>query len=188
MIEAVHRRPPDWLLRQLPVGMVQDDFFRRFVSIFQEVAGSFLDAADSMEHLVDRTVAPTPALSWLASWIGNDVVDPSLDEDVQRQLILATGRALMWRGTRRGLEQWLTVVSGGPITLEESGGVYREGDAPWSPPVVRIRVEGTGWLADEPFVRVVLAELPAHVSLELFVGERRLHPAPTDVARSDTDA
>ena len=51
-------RREQWLLSQLPVGMVEDDFFVRFVSIFQDVATTLLDGADNIDNLVDVTVAP----------------------------------------------------------------------------------------------------------------------------------
>ena len=33
-------RSPHWMLNQLPVGMLDGDFFVRFVSIFQELGGT----------------------------------------------------------------------------------------------------------------------------------------------------
>jgi phage tail-like protein len=175
---TVARRSPDWLLDQLPVGMVQDDFFRRFVGIFQEVATSYLDAADGVEHVPDPSVTPAPLLPWLGSWLGTSVIDASLDIDTQRRLVMASGRTMAWRGTRRGLTEWLHVLTGGPVLIDDSGGVHREGEAPGDPPVVRIRVISTGWLPEEEFITLVRAELPAHVGLELFVGDRMVASAP----------
>jgi phage tail-like protein len=169
---SVARRQQDWLLDQLPVGMVQDDFFRRFVSIFQEVATSYVEAADGVEHVADPTVAPAQLLPWLGTWLGTSVIDPSLDIDTQRRLVIASGRTMAWRGTRRGLTEWLNVLTGGPVLIDDPGGVHREGEAPELPPVVRIRVMSSGWLPEDEFVALVRAELPAHVGLELFVGDR----------------
>ncbi len=56
---------PDWMVNQLPVGMVQNDFFVRFVSIFQDVATTLLDDADNLEHIPDLTVTPTSMISLL---------------------------------------------------------------------------------------------------------------------------
>ena len=166
------RRSPDWLLDQLPVGMVQDDFFRRFVGIFQEVATSYVDAADGVEHVADPAVVPAPLLPWLGSWLGTEVIDASLDVDTQRRLVMAAGRTMAWRGTRRGLTEWLHVLTGGPVLIDDPGGVHREGESPQRAPVVRIRVISTGWLPEDEFTDLVRAELPAHVGLELFVGDR----------------
>jgi phage tail-like protein len=166
---TVVRRPPDWLVRQLPVAMVQEDFFRRFVSIFQHVSTSYLDAVDGLEHLTDVTVAPTPLLPWLGSWLGVDVVDPTLDELLQRQLVSTAGSALGWRGTHRGVEAWLEAITGAPVTIDDPGGVFREGEAPMRAPIVRVHTSGTGWMTPAAFAKVVQAELPANLTLELYV-------------------
>ena len=175
---TVARRPPDWLLNQLPVGMVQDDFFRRFVGIFQEVATSYVEAADGVEHVADPAVAPAPLLPWLGSWLGTNVIDASLDIDTQRRLVAAAGHTLAWRGTRRGLTEWLHVLTGGPVLIDDPGGVHREGESPVQAPIVRVRVISTGWLPEDEFVDLVRAELPAHVGLELFVGDRLVATPP----------
>ena len=60
-------RHPRWLVDQLPVGMVQSDFFVRFVALFQELASTLLDDADLVEHIPDVTVTPVPMLqTWPA--------------------------------------------------------------------------------------------------------------------------
>lgn len=186
---TIVRRPDDWLLRQLPVAMVQEDFFRRFVSIFQEVASTYLDRVDGIQYLTEIDVTPTPMLPWLGSWVGVDVVDPTLPDLRQRQLVATAARALAWRGTAYGLELWLRVITGtDDVVIEDPGGVYREGDAPVRAPIVRVRTSSTGWLGTEDFVKVVLAELPAHISLELYVEHQLVHPrlAPEPTPVHDT--
>ena len=170
-------RRPDWLLSQLPVGMVEDEFFVRFVSIFQEVATSIRDDADNIDNVVDVTVAPPSMVRWLASWIGVESVDPSLPDDVQRRLVRTAAETLVWRGTARGLQRYLSLISGGPALIEDSGGVFTEGGAPAVPTVVRMFVESTGWLAEDDFIALVRDEVPAHVTAELWVAGRRVWPA-----------
>ena len=58
-------RRDDWLLAQLPVGMLEDDFFVRFVSIFQQVATTMLEDADNIEYVLDPTGAPDDP-SWVS--------------------------------------------------------------------------------------------------------------------------
>jgi hypothetical protein len=58
-------RRDDWLLHQLPVGMTEDDFLVRFVTIFQRVADTVVDQVDGVEHAFDPTVAPT---TWSDLW------------------------------------------------------------------------------------------------------------------------
>ena len=169
-------RRGDWLLAQLPMGMLEDDFFTRFVRIFQDVASSYLDDVDSLDHLVDPTVTPTPFVPYLGSWIGVRSIDPSLPERLQRRIVQESSAILAWRGTYRGLVQFLELVCDGPVEVTESGGVYREGDAPTTPPRVEIRVESTGWTTTDDFVALVLDELPANIPAEIFVAGQMVWP------------
>lgn len=177
----------DWLLAQLPMGMLDDDFFVRFVSLFQEVATTLLDGAANVENAVDVTVAPPELVRFLGSWLAVNSIDPSLPEGLQRQIVRQSGRNLAWRGTRRGLQGFLEVLTGAPAEIEETGGILREplgagdtavlGDgAPWQRRVT-IKVESVGWLSEEDFVSLVADEIPANVSWTLTVGDRLVRPA-----------
>ena len=171
------RRSPQWLLNQLPVGMLDADFFVRFVSIFQEIGSSLLEDADNIDYLADVSVTPEPLLRWLGSWIGTDTIDESLDEATKRRIVAGAATTLTWRGTVHGLARFLELTSGGPVEVEDGGGVWREGEAPADTAWVRMKVESTGWLAENDFVELVRDEVPAHVRAELYVGERRVWPA-----------
>jgi phage tail-like protein len=172
------------MVGQLPMGMLDDDFFVRFVSLFQEVATSYLEGADNVDNVVDVAVAPPELVRWLGSWIGVAAIDSSLPEDLQRTIVRRSGEIFAWRGTRRGLEQFLEVVTGGPADVVESGAIAREGLLRATPPHVRIRVRSIGWLSDRDFVALVRDEIPANVTYELFVGERRLWPPVEEGAAS----
>lgn len=172
-----------WLVDQLPVGMLEDQFFVRFVSIFQELADTYVDAIDSVPASVDLAVAPPPFVRWLGGWIGLDAVDPGLPVAAQRAWVRSYGEVLAWRGTRRGLEALLRLLSGGPASVQEGGGAYAEGEAPaQSPAWVRLEVASTGLLPEKDFVRLVLDEVPAHVTVELLVDGRRVLPSSSDDA------
>ncbi|MGE3621662.1 MAG: phage tail protein [Acidimicrobiia bacterium] len=169
-------RRPDWLVGQLPVGLLEDDFFRRFVQIFQDVADTLMDQADNVPHVVDPTVAPPEVVRYLGSWIGVRSIDAALPVDLQRHLVRGHSRVMANRGTRQGLLDLLELLSGQPAEVEDPGGIWREGDAPRLAPVVRVRVASTGWVGEDDFVRMVREELPAQVGLELVVGGRQVWP------------
>lgn len=173
----------DWMLGQLPMGMLDDDLFVRFVGIFQAVATTLLEGADNIPNLVDPTVAPVPVLSWLASWLGVSWIEPTLPADQQRLLVREVGRALAWRGTRQGLEVVLRAVTGGEVTVEETGSVRRSGEdpVPAPDPVVRIALTGTGWMSDDDLVALVADEVPASARFEIEVDGRQLWPRPRPV-------
>ncbi len=166
------RRNANWMLNQLPVGMLDSDFFVRFVSIFQELGSSLLEDADNIDHLLDVSVAPDAMVRWMASWLGMQAIDPSLPDTLQRRIVRSAAETLAWRGTAAGLRRFLELVSGGPADVEEGGGVWRDGEAPADTAWVRLRVESTGWLQQADFVALVRDEIPAHVRAELVVGER----------------
>ena len=167
-------RHPRWLVDQLPVGMVQSDFFVRFVGMFQEVATTLLDDADLVEHVADATVTPVPMLQYLAGWIGVDSVDQSLAEDLQRTIVRSSAHSLAHRGTVSGLRGFVEMLSGGPAEVVDGGGIWPEGESPGDVAWVTITVAGTGHLSEDEFVALVRDEVPAHVRVEMWVGTRRV--------------
>ena len=167
-------RSPSWMLDQLPVQMLDHDFFVRFVSIFQEVGSTLLEDADNVEHVADPTVAPGSMLPYLASWIGVETIDDSQPESLQRRIVSGAAATLTWRGTAHGLRSYLELISEGPAEVEEGGGIWRSGDAPHDTAWVVMRVASTGLLELVDFVDVVRDEVPAHVRAELYVGAERV--------------
>ena len=170
-------RRSDWMLAQLPVGMLEDDFFVRFVSIFQEVGAGLLADADNVENLLEVTVTPPAFVRYLGSWTGAPALDASLPETVQRDVVRSWARMLAWRGTRRGLQEFLHLIVGDGAQVVDSGGVIRPLDSVEGPPWVHVTVPSTGWMSESDFAELVRDEVPAHVYLELYVGERRILPA-----------
>jgi phage tail-like protein len=174
-------RRADWLLGQLPMGMLDDDFFVRFVSIFQEVATTLLEGADNIANIVDLTVAPPEVVRFLGTWLGISAIDASLPEQLQRRLVRQAGRSLAWRGTRRGLEGFLSALTGGPVEIDDTGAVVRarsdEAASEQRPRHVSVRVASLGWLSEADLLALVADEVPANVTFELFLGERQLWPS-----------
>ncbi|HSL59070.1 MAG TPA: phage tail protein [Acidimicrobiales bacterium] len=156
-----------WLIDQLPMGMLDDDFFVRFVGIFQELADTHKLNADSIEHAIDLAVAPPEMVRFLGTWIGVHAIDPSLPDDFQRRAVRAVGQMLPWRGTRKALLDLLELVTGEPAEVIDPGGVYREGQAPPNHKHVVIRVRTTGWVTETDLRALVAADMPADVTFEL---------------------
>jgi phage tail-like protein len=168
-------RPDDWVVRQLPMGMTEDDFFVRFVSIFQHMSNTVFEQIDTLPSLFDTAVAPDALVRAVGSWVGLDWVDPSFDDRVQRVLVRGYSAGLQWRGTRRGLTDLLTMITGEPPIIQDSGGVYYE-EAPDRPPHVRIVVANSGPATSRDLLRIIREELPASVTFELEIDGQRVHP------------
>ena len=169
-------RRGDWLVGQLPVGMLDNDFFYRFASIFQEEATTLLDDVDNLSNVIDPAVAPLPMVRFLAGWLGLPPLAPSLDEAYQRRYVREAAEWRWWRGTKLGLTGLLDLLTGGPVEIADSGGIFRQGDVGDHAARAVIRVASTGWLSEEDFIDLVADEVPANLSTEIFVGERRIWP------------
>src|SRR3954469_4902501 len=100
-------------MEQLPLAMLDDPFLVRFLGIFQTLADSYMAQVDNLEHLVAVSVAPSPMVRFLGSWLGAESIDPSLEDELQRRIVREYGRMLPWRGTTRGMVQLLELVTGG---------------------------------------------------------------------------
>jgi phage tail-like protein len=181
--EGVRKAPRRamWMLDQLPTGLLSDDFFRRFVSIFQELGNTVVANADNVENLLDVTVAPDAMVRWLGSWIGVDEIDADLPDELQRRIVQGAADTLAWRGTVRGLRHFLELVSGAAAEVEDGGGVWRDGEAPEDTAWVRMRVASTGWLPKGDFAALVRDEVPAHVRAQLFLDDELLWDSDADV-------
>jgi len=165
-----------WLIDQLPLAMLDDDFLVRFVGIFQELADGYMLQVDNIEHVIDTTVAPDRMVRALGAWIGVPPIDPSLPDEVQRRIVREHGQMLQWRGTAMGLRHLLEMITDAPAEITDTGGVFPEGEAPDNPAHVRIRVESSGWTTEDDLLDLVRSELPASVSFELSVGDRTIWP------------
>lgn len=175
-------RRADWLVHQLPVGMTEDDFFVRFVRIFQTMANTVLHTVDNVPHLFDVNVAPDGLVRTIGAWLGVDWVDPSLPDHLQRTIVREYSAGLMWRGTKAGLTRLLELICEGPVVVEDSGGVYASADVPATAPHVRMIVPTPAWTTEGDLLRIVRGELPASVTFELIVDGRQIHPPPVRVA------
>lgn len=169
-------RRDDWLLHQLPVGMAEDDFLYRFVSIFQNVADTVVHQIDTLPHMFDPTVAPEPMVQTMALWLGVDWLDSSIDDRLQREIVMQYAELIQWRGTKRGLCQLLELLSGASATVRDSGGVFAEGESPAAPAHVRLDVESAGWNSVTDLIRIIRDELPATVTFDLWVGGEHVWP------------
>jgi phage tail-like protein len=166
---------PNWLVDQLPVGMLEDDFLVRFTSIFQDVADTLVDSVDTIDATTDLTVTPDPFVRWLGSWID---AYPNPGETAQapggtreRAWIQAQARTLTGRGTRPSLELMLQELCGGqPVRVIDGGGVYPVGQCPTGDPAwVQVELPRLDQVAASDVLDLIRTEVPVQVAVHLVV-------------------
>ena len=163
-----------WLVDQLPGCFAGDDFLRRFVGLFQEVADGLRRRIDGVEHTADVSVAPPVFVRWMGTWLGVTGIDPSLPVGRQRALVSGFGSLLVRRGTAGGLQQALELVTGQSVRVRDPGTIVRDGDpAPPAGPV-RVELSGTGPASQADVLAVIEDWLPAQAAVQLWIGGRRV--------------
>ncbi|HVF13314.1 MAG TPA: phage tail protein [Acidimicrobiales bacterium] len=169
------------LADQLPACLAEDHFLRSFMGIIDEVADTVEMQVANLDHLIDVAVAPDQMVQWLGHfWLDVYLLDPSMALDRRRRWVREMGRLLWLRGTADGLTGLLGQVTGTPVEVSDSGGVYALGGAPPNPHQVRVWVEDGGLTSDDHLLATVHRELPAEVSFELHVGDRQIWPRPEE--------
>jgi phage tail-like protein len=153
-------------LRYLPSIYRDDEFLTRFLRIFEDVVSPVEAVLANIHFYFDPGMTPESFLSWLATW-----VDLSLDEnwpiEKRRQLIRAGVELYRWRGTKRGLREYLTIYSGvDPDIVEHFG----EDDGSRHRFTVVITVPDPASLDEGAVRRVINAEKPAHTTYDLTIG------------------
>jgi phage tail-like protein len=161
-----------WLLAQLPATMGRDEVIAGFVRAFEEIADSVREQITDIEYELDVKLASPEMLAYLASWLGVDVDRTATGSDsaAMRRLIRAVGQALVWRGTRRGLETLLEALTDGRADVLDSGGVFGVGDRlPPADDLVTVELDHTGSLTRQQILAFLAEELPVGVRVELRV-------------------
>lgn len=184
---------PNWLVDQLPVGMLEDDFLVRFTSIFQDVADTLVDSVDAIDAAADLSVAPEEFVRWLGSWINayphpGEAAQGSGDHR-ERAWIRAQAGALTGRGTRSSLQLMLQELCGDrPVRVTDGGGVYPEGQCPAGDPAwVRVELPAITEVAPTDLLDLIRAEVPVHVAVELVVDGASVHAPVTAAAPTGTE-
>ena len=152
-------------LQYLPAIYQDDEFLNRFLMIFEEILSPVESILENIHYHFDPMMAPEGFLPWLASWI-DLVLDENWPVQKRRELIKAGVELYHWRGTKRGLQEYLKIYTGVDPEIiehftENDGGPYRF--------TVVIRVPDPKSLDERLVRRVIDAEKPAHTGYDLRV-------------------
>lgn len=164
-----------WLVDQLPRVLAQDEFTRRFVSIFEDIADGVRSQIDALEYYVDVDTAPPEFVRWMGGWL-NVTVDAGMPVERQRAIVREAGRWFAYRGTAEGLAGLLQAITGGEVRVVDGGGVWPAGEAPPNPGRMLVRVTTTGDIPEGQLYRLVANEVPVGVTFDLRLGDRTITP------------
>lgn len=162
-----------WLVDSLPVCLAGDDFLRRFLGIFQELADDLRAGIDGIEHVVGVDVAPPAFVRWLGGWLGVESIDPSLPEERQRDLVAGFGPLLPLRGTAAGLAGAVELTTGERPIVRDPGRVVRDTDGRKPTEPVTVSLRSSGFAPEADVVAVVRDWIPASATVELRIGGNR---------------
>ncbi len=98
-------------LRYLPAIYQEDDLMGRFLMLFGSFWKPLERQIDDLWLYFDPQLTPSDFLPWLASWLSL-ALDESWPEEKQRQLIRSAIFLYRKRGTKQGLEEYLTIYTG----------------------------------------------------------------------------
>jgi phage tail-like protein len=98
-------------LQYLPAIYRTDDFIGRFLHIFEDILQPLEAMVDNIPYYFDPGMTPGTFLPWLASWLGL-VLDERWPTDRHRELITSAVELYRWRGTKKGLREFLRIYTG----------------------------------------------------------------------------
>jgi phage tail-like protein len=105
-------------LQYLPPVYQDHDFLGRFLLIFETIMEPLERVVDEIHYYFDPRTAPEGMLPWLASWV-DLVLNEKWPLGRRRALVRAAAELYRWRGTRRGLSEYIRIYTGIEPTIEE---------------------------------------------------------------------
>lgn len=98
-------------LNYLPGIYRESHFLGRFLLIFESILGPIERTVDNLPYYFDPELTPSECVAWLGSWLGL-VLDERWPEERRRGLIGSAVELYQWRGTRRGLSEFVRLYTG----------------------------------------------------------------------------
>lgn len=172
-----------WLLDELPPYLAADPVLRRLLRMLQTIVDGIRHEIDGLEHVVDIGTTPAQFVPWLSGWVGAERLDDGRDLRRSRVVARVAGRSWPRRGTARALHDNLRAATRSRVRVRDDGGVGRAGSVSVASGHVRVEVEATRLPAAD-VVAVAMDHLPAHASLEVWIGRELVHPTTRRVRRS----
>jgi len=98
-------------LEHLPAIYRDDEFMGQFLLIFESIMKPLENTIGNLNLYFDPLLTPEPLLPWLSSWL-DLALDPNWPIEKRRELVKHCVELYRWRGTRRGLSEYLRIYTG----------------------------------------------------------------------------
>lgn len=105
-------------LEYLPALFRDDEFIGQFLLIFENILKPVENTVDNLALYFSPLMTPEPLLPWLASWV-DLTLDPTWPEERRRELVKSAAELYRWRGTKRGLSEYLRIYTGSVPEISE---------------------------------------------------------------------
>jgi phage tail-like protein len=108
-------------IEYLPSIYQDNSFLKNFLWIFQHIQYEQIQTLDSLHNYFIPNEAPKEFLNWMADWFGMDLNKNFYDEKTVRELLQKGLSLFQWRGTVKGLKEYLRIIMGvTPEIIENS--------------------------------------------------------------------
>ena len=98
-------------LNYLPALYRDDELMGQFLLIFESIMKPIDNTIGNLNLYFDPLMIPESLLPWLASWL-DLALDPSWPLHKRRELVKSIAELYRWRGTKRGLSEYLRIYTG----------------------------------------------------------------------------
>ncbi len=105
-------------LEHLPGLYRDDEFMGQFLLIFESIMKPLEGTVSHLPLYLDPMVTPESLLEWLAYWV-DLALDPSWPIERRRELVKSAVELYRWRGTKRGLAEYLRIYTGSVPEISE---------------------------------------------------------------------
>jgi len=152
----------------MPAVYQEDPFAMRWLEGLDDILAPVIATLDCLDAYVDPHLAPEDFLWWLAGWVGI-TLDENWPAERARAAVAQAVELYRIRGTVTGLRAYLETLTGGQVTIADSGGVAWSqtpgADLPGEDtPRLAVRVTTADTtLTHDALEALVVAAKPAHV-------------------------
>jgi len=169
-------------LKYLPGIYAENEFTSRFLMILESVLSPLERTIDNIAYYFDPGTTPEEFLPWLASWLKISLMRPESARR-QREFLSHIGELFAWRGTKRGLTEYILLHTGvtpiieedfDPLVLTDSSRLGTNtvlgGNAP-NHFTVRFRPDDAQYIDQDQIIAIIESEKPAHTQYTLEILE-----------------